>query len=137
MIKKLALVVWGITSLTACSTMFGNATFDKPSHLLFQQKNPDSIVIQIKRDDKLCQGDQLNDQKCPIKFYIDDLKAGDFYVNNKTKYYLSPNDYVLKVKNCAVNCFVSDLKISLNSSKNNMTYTLSLDESDKPYIIQQ
>lgn len=88
MIRSGSLVLLSLL-LTACGTPL--STYNKPSNLLFQQKDGNSNqVIHVYRDNKLCLNDDKNRQVCPINFYIDDFKAGTFYINNKANYYLNP-----------------------------------------------
>ena len=68
-------------SLSACTTLKNQNKYDKPLNLLFINKELNSIPLQVQRDERLCDDDKAHDQNCPIKFYIDDFKAGDFYIN--------------------------------------------------------
>ncbi len=47
------------------------------------------------------QGIQEMKQSCPIHFYIHSIESGKFYINNTAKYYLKPEVYNFKGKNCS------------------------------------
>lgn len=93
--------------------------------------------LNVQRDDRLCEDDKVDDQKCPIKFYIDDFKAGDFYINNTTTYYLKQNEYELTVKNCKEQCKVFHTKININEQLPIVNLVLSIDHEGKPFIINK
>ncbi|ENV33831.1 hypothetical protein [Acinetobacter gerneri] len=137
MLNKLILSLAVVASLTACSTIDSSQKYQKPQHLLFINKEVNSLPLQVSRDDKLCNDDKKDDQNCPIKFYIDDFKAGDFYINNKITYYLKPNEYSLTVKNCNTKCDIYHTKININDTFQNVTLVLSIDENGKPFIINK
>lgn len=134
MIRSGSLVLLSLL-LTACGTPL--STYNKPSNLLFQQKDGNSNqVIHVYRDNKLCLKDDKNRQVCPINFYIDDFKAGTFYINNKANYYLKPDAYVLKVKSCKTECATYVFKLDLNNQLKAPDFKISIDENDKPFITQ-
>ncbi|MBJ9986805.1 hypothetical protein IAE19_15340 [Acinetobacter sp. S40] len=121
--------------LTACVTPFN--MYSKPSNLLFQkQDNTRNQVIHVFRDNKLCLNDDKSRQNCPVSFYIDDFKAGDFYINNKANFYLKPDAYVIKVKSCRTICETYELKLNVNNQLENRDFTISIDSDDKPFIVQ-
>ncbi|MPW44524.1 hypothetical protein [Acinetobacter guerrae] len=121
--------------LTACVTPFNMD--NKPSNLLFQkQDNTRNQVIHVFRDNKLCLNDDKNRQNCPVSFYIDDFKAGDFYINNKANFYLKPDVYVIKVKSCKTVCETYELNLNVNNELENRDFTISIDSDDKPFIVQ-
>ncbi len=64
----------------------------------------DAYKIHVQRDEKLCADDQAKNQKCATKLYIDEFKAGDFYINNSADFYLKEGEYQFKVKNCTTHC---------------------------------
>ena len=120
-------------TLQGCSTL----QYSKPDNLMFHdQKIKNGIQVTVQRDDKLCASDTIDKQNCPISFYIDNFKAGDFYINNRVNYYLKSDKYNLKVKNCTNNsCKSCDVDIkATNQNLNN--FTLSVDEKDFPLILE-
>ncbi|MCU4415109.1 hypothetical protein KTH71_13860 [Acinetobacter sp. WU_MDCI_Axc73] len=120
---------------TACASPLN--VYNKPSNLLFQKKDGNSNQdIHVYRDSKLCLNDDKNRQVCPIDFYIDDFKAGTFYINNKANYYLKPDAYVLKVKSCKTECATYVFKLDLSKQLKVRDFKISMDENDKPFITQ-
>ena len=134
MIRNSSLVLFGLF-LTACTTSFN--TYNKPANLLFQQKDQNkNQVIHVYRDNKLCLNDDKNRQTCPVGFYIDDFKAGTFYINNKANFYLKPDTYVLKVKSCKTKCATYELKLDVNDQLQGRDFKISIDSQDRPFITQ-
>jgi outer membrane protein OmpA-like peptidoglycan-associated protein len=119
-----------IAMLQGCSTLQNS----KPNNLLFQgQKIKNSSKITVQRDEKLCADDTIDKQNCPISFYIDNFKAGDFYINNQANYYLKPEQYNFKVKNCTENSCQS-CEVEINENMKNFTF--SVDEKGLPFILE-
>lgn len=123
--------------ISSCSILNKQNNYKKPIDLLFQNKKIDSIKIHVQRDDKLCKDETDNNQDCPIKLYVDDFKSGEFFTNNEAFYYLKPNEYILKAKNCTNECSKYELKIDLNNQLKYVTYVLSIDNESNPIIIQK
>ncbi|RKG36335.1 cell envelope biogenesis protein OmpA [Acinetobacter guerrae] len=124
-----------VTSLmvTSCASN----SYSKPSALRFQKNTQDyNQLIYVKRDGKLCAGDTKDDQNCPIHFYLDNIESGKFYVNNSAKYYLRPEVYNFKVKNCTgeKNCESCDVDLQLNHLKDR-NFLVSVDDAGKPFIL--
>lgn len=137
MIKSSLLCLSLVVGLSACSTLSPQTKFDKPDNLLFNIKELNTFPLSVQRDERLCEDDKADDQKCPIKLYIDDFKAGDFYINNSTTYYLKANEYELTVKNCKEECQTFHTKINISEQLNNVTLVLSVDHNGKPFIINK
>lgn len=137
MIKYSLLSAIMVVALSACSTFSTQQIFNQPNNLLFNNKKLNTLPISVQRDERLCEDDKPDDQKCPIKFYIDDFKAGDFYINNTTTYYLKPNEYELTVKNCKEECKTSHIKINVGEHLPLVTLILSIDHEGKPFIINK
>ena len=137
MLKRSLLCLSLILGLSACASMQNTKDFEKPTHLLFTDKEINSLPVQVKRDERLCDDEKADDQNCPIKFFIDDFKAGEFYINNTTTYYLKPNEYTLTVKNCKENCVTNHTKIQIDEKLPLVTLVLSIDENGKPFIINK
>ena len=109
--------------------------YQHPSNLKFQSSvNGKTQHLTVIRDEKLCSNETYDDQNCPIKFYVDDIKAGDFYINNSAKLVLKPELYNLKAKNCTDECFVCEAEVDLSKVKENVIH-LSVDESGYPVIL--
>ncbi|MFA3130278.1 OmpA family protein [Acinetobacter pittii] len=132
--SRLSLIIIGVTlGLHGCST----SQYSKPNNSLFQdQKIKNSSRINVQRDEQLCADDTVDKQNCPISFYIDNFKAGDFYINNQANYYLKPEQYNFKVKNCTENsCQSCEVEFNtINEAVNN--FTLSVDEKGFPFILE-
>lgn len=132
--SRLSLIVAGIAVvLHGCST----SQYSKPNNLLFQdQKIENSSRITVQRDEQLCADDTIDKQNCPISFYIDNFKAGDFYINNQANYYLKPEQYNFKVKNCTENSCQS-CEVEINTTNGAVdNFTLSVDEKGFPFILE-
>ena len=134
MLKKILLVSAIALSMTACSLV--PQDYSQPKHLLFQQKKSDTKTVYVERDDKLCAQDRVDQQDCPIDFYIDDFKSGEFFINNTAQYELKNNTYTLKVKNCTKECAVTETEYIVNDQLTNRKLTLSVDANGLPFIIQ-
>lgn len=117
--------------LTSCVS----TQYSKPSDLRFQEKklnNP--FILTVKRDDRLCNEDTENSQKCPIDFYIDNFKSGSFYINNSAQYYLKAETYNFKVKNCTDDsCLSCDIDVVVNKLVKPL-FLLSVTDDGKPFI---
>ena len=137
MLKRSLLCLSLILGLSACASMQNTKDFEKPTHLLFTDKEINSLPVQVKRDERLCDDEKADDQNCPVKFFIDDFKAGEFYINNTTTYYLKPNEYELTVKNCKGKCTTYHTKIQINENLPLVNLILSVDENGKPFIINK
>ena len=135
MLNKLLLVVFSTLVLSACNTINLENKYQKPENLLYQNNKLAYKTITVQRDNKLCKDDTPDSQDCPISLYINDFKAGDFYINNTAKFHLKKDKYILKVKNCLNNCSNSEVKINLKEQLKNVTYILSVDHEQKPIII--
>lgn len=123
------------SSLISCATF--KSHYQQPTHLLFQDKTSEkNQMIQVKRDSKLCADDTAELQNCPVNFYIDDYKAGEFYINNQAQYYLHPNTYTLKVKNCTTECRINELQVDLTTELQNREFVISVDENALPFLTQ-
>ena len=134
MLRAIAAVIC-TTSLISCTTLTSN--YQKPVDLIFQSKTTEkNQMILVSRDQKLCAEDTLEKQDCPINFYIDDYKSGQFYINNQAKYYLQPATYTLKVKNCTTECSTHAINIDLSNGGQNRSFVISVDENAKPFITQ-
>lgn len=132
--SRLSLLVVGVAlGLHGCST----SQYSKPNNLLFQdQKIENSSRITVQRDEQLCADDTIDKQNCPISFYIDNFKAGDFYINNQANYYLKPEQYNFKVKNCTENsCQSCEVEINTTNGAGN-NFTLSVDGKGFPFILE-
>ncbi|MBJ9986763.1 OmpA family protein [Acinetobacter sp. S40] len=130
---KLSLLSIATLGLIGCASN----PYSKPSDLKFQEnKQGNTQIINVKRDDKLCSKDTQNEQNCPIDFYIDSIKAGHFYINNTAKYHLKPEIYNFKVKNCVSGseCKTCDVDLSPDHLKDH-NFILSVDDVGKPFIL--
>lgn len=108
----------------------------QPTDLRFQKKTQENNqVITLKRDGTLCAEDTAEQQNCPINFYIDNIQAGSFYINNSAQYYLKPENYNFKVKNCTTgtDCQSCDVDLAVDQLANN-NFMLSVDGKGKPFI---
>lgn len=107
----------------------------KENSIHFQKKDgTHNKEISVIRDSKLCTKESLDKQNCPIEFYIDSIKSGVFYVNDKNNYYLKSGSYNLKVKNCTdESCKSCDVDLSTDDVGNNQ-FLLSVDNFGKPFI---
>lgn len=121
-------VSWG---LTACVS----SHYSQPSNLRFQEKKQENTqTVNVKRDDKLCEGDTKEKQNCPIDFYIDSIQAGRFYINNSAQYHLKPENYNFKVKNCTEQeCVSCDVDVSTNNL-DERNFLLSVNDEGRPFI---
>lgn len=134
MLRVIAAIIC-TSSLISCATF--NSPYQQPSDLLFQNKTTEkNQMIQVSRDSILCAEDTAELQNCPVSFYIDDYKAGEFYINNQAQYYLHPNTYTLKVKNCTTECRVNEIQIDLNTDIPNREFVISIDENAMPFLTQ-
>lgn len=132
--SRLSILVAGIAvGLHGCSTL----QYSKPNNLLFQdQKIENSSRITVQRDEQLCADDTIDKQNCRISFYIDNFKAGDFYINNQANYYLKPEQYNFKVKNCTESsCQSCEVEINTTNGAGN-NFTLSVDGKGSPFILE-
>ena len=137
MLKRSLLCVSLTASISACSSIAPQDEFSKPKKLLFINNELNTLPLQVQRDERLCDDEKSDDQNCPIKFFIDDFKAGEFYINNSTTYYLKPNEYELTVKNCKEKCDTYHTKIIVGDNIPPIKIVLSLDKNGKPIIINQ
>ena len=137
MLKRSLFSLSLVTALSACSSLQTNNKFDKPTNLLFIDKDLNTLPVQVQRDERLCDDEKADDQDCPIKFFIDDFKAGEFYINNSTTYYLKPNEYELTVKNCKEKCATYHTKIQVDEKLPLVNIVLSIDENGKPFVINK
>lgn len=147
--SPIALITLG---LTACVSQ---PYYSKPQDLKFQQQaKRTNVVLNVQRDGQLCEGEQADQQKCPINFYIDNIQAGRFYINNSASFHLKPESYNFKVKNCKENscqsCEVDlaphalqqlQLQLSVDGSgrpliKNNDQYLICNNNKQKPALVQ-
>lgn len=132
MLKLLASVGVISIGLTGCISN----DYSKPVNLRFQDKNKlNSQVIQVKRNHFLCANDTAEQQDCPIDFYIDSFKSGQFYINNAAQYYLKAETYNFKVKNCNSNeCQSCDVDLQPSELKDK-AFILSVDSDGQPFIL--
>ena len=131
MLRLSLLAVVASLGVVACTS----SPYTKPSDLRFQKKTQENNQpIVLKRDEKLCGGDTAEQQNCPIEFYIDSIKAGNFYINNSAQYALKPESYNFKVKNCTEeSCQSCDVDFAVGQLNNN-EFVLSVDNAGKPFI---
>ncbi len=117
--------------VSACSSMM----YSKPSELRFQEmRSGYSQLLNVKRDGVLCAEDTEGNQNCPIEFYIDSIKAGNFYINNSAQYSLRPETYNFKVKNCTeASCQSCDVDLNVEKLAGN-ELVLSVNTDGKPFI---
>lgn len=106
---------------------------------LYQTKiDNNSQLIQVLRDDKLYKRYQKEDVKdCPIAFYINDKKVGNYLVNEQSSYYLEPGSYIFQVENCQGRCSAYDVEYVVNPDSYPASFVLSVDLSGKPFIIRK
>jgi hypothetical protein len=135
-VKKYSLVSFSCFLMTGCISTTPIKSLTKSDPKIFQTNEKNKEIVMIMRDNKLCKEEEKDKKKCPINFYIDDFKAGTFYVNNEQKYFLQPNKYTIKVKNCTDHCETSELEIDLTNQLQKRNFTLSIDAEDRPFIIQ-
>lgn len=130
---KLSLLGIATLGLVACTSN----PYSKPSNLRFQEnKHGNSQIINVKRDENLCANDTEIAQSCPINFYIDNIQAGRFYINNAATYHLKPEIYNFKVKNCTSGseCKTCDVDLRPDQLKDR-NFILSVDKTGKPFIL--
>ncbi|WP_166172210.1 OmpA family protein [Acinetobacter sp. SA01] len=127
-----AVLVVGPIGLTACISN----PYSQVQNLRFQNATlSNDQLIRVQRDDKLCAEDTLEKQGCPINFYIDNILAGNFYVNNTAKYQLKSESYNFKVKNCTeASCQSCDVDLAIGQLSSN-EFVLSVDNVGKPFIL--
>lgn len=115
----------------ACSSM----VCSKPPELRFQEmKSGYSQLLNVTRDGILCAEDTEGNQNCSIEFYIDSIKAGNFYINNSAQYSLKPETYNFKVKNCTKSsCQSCDIDLSVGKLAST-ELVLSVNADGKPFI---
>lgn len=130
--RKLLLSVSMVTiGLMGCMSN----SYLKPDNLRFQDKNNlKTQVLNVVRDQKLCNDDTVDKQNCPINFYVDDIKAASFYINNTARFYLKPETYNLKVKNCTNECSVCETEINPAEIKD-AKIVLSVDDQGLPFML--
>lgn len=126
--SSIALITLG---LTACVSQ----SYSKPQDLKFQQQaKGNNVVLNVQRDGKLCDGEQADQQNCPINFYIDNIQAGRFYINNSANFHLKPESYNFKVKNCNENsCQSCEVDLAPHALQQ-LKLQLSVDGSGRPLI---
>lgn len=126
--SPIALITLG---LTACVSQ----PYSKPQDLKFQQQaKGNNVVLNVQRDGKLCEGEQADQQNCPINFYIDNIQAGRFYINNSANFQLKPENYNFKVKNCNENsCQSCEVDLAPHALQQ-LQLQLSVDGSGRPLI---
>ena len=131
MLRLSLLAVVASLGVAACTS----SPYTKPSDLRFQKKTQENNQpITLKRDEKLCSGDTAEQQNCPIEFYIDSIKAGNFYINNSAQYALKPETYNFKVKNCTEeSCQSCDVDLNVGKLTSN-EFVLSVNTDGKPFI---
>ena len=124
-----------ITLITLGLTACVSQPYSTPEHLKFQEQVKGSnVVLNVQRDAKLCDGETADQQNCPINFYIDNIQAGRFYINNNAKFQLKPESYNFKVKNCNENsCQSCDVDLEPKALQN-LNFNLSVDEMGQPLI---
>ena len=129
-VSLLAVVVLYL-GVTACVSN----QYSKPSDLRFQEVKPDhSQLLNVTRDGFLCANDTEGNQNCSIEFYIDSIKAGNFYINNSAQYSLKPETYNFKVKNCTeTSCQSCDIDLNVGTLVSN-ELVLSVHADGKPFI---
>lgn len=117
--------------VSACSSM----VCSKPPELRFQEmKSGYSQLLNVTRDGILCAEDTEGNQNCSIEFYIDSIKAGNFYINNSAQYALKPETYNFKVKNCTEeSCQSCDVDLNVGKLTSN-EFVLSVNTNGKPFI---
>ena len=132
--------MWKLSLLTTVISLVvascASDPYSKPSALRFQNnKQGYNQEINVNRDAKLCAGDTRDEQSCPIHFYIDSIESGKFYINNTAKYYLKPEVYNFKVKNCSgeKNCQSCDVDLRPDQLKDR-NFILSVDAAGVPFI---
>lgn len=130
---KLSLFV--VAALSVGVTACASNQYSQPSDVrFFDKKSANTQAITVKRDGQLCADDTADQQNCPITFYIDNIKAGNFYINNSVDYQLKPETYNFKVKNCtAASCQSCDIDLSVGQLSSN-EFVLSVDTQGKPFI---
>lgn len=117
--------------LVACTA----TQYQQPSQLRFQESISDRTqVISVERDHKLCNSETAAEQDCPTQFYIDDIKAGDFYINNSAQFLLKPDTYNLKVKNCTDQCAVCETDVNITEIKD-YKIVLTVDNQGFPLLL--
>lgn len=124
-----------IVALSIGVTACASKQYSQPLDLRFQEsKHENTQTINVKRSSELCAEDTAEKQNCPIKFYIDNIHSGSFYINNSTNYSLKPDVYNFKVKNCiADSCQTCDVDLSVNNLAS-PNFILSVDNAGKPFI---
>ncbi|WP_257219774.1 MULTISPECIES: hypothetical protein [unclassified Acinetobacter] len=130
MYKVLLLLVLICMGGTACVSNYRH-----PSELRFQEmKAGYSTLLNVTRDGFLCADDTEGNQNCPIEFYIDSIKAGNFYINNSAQYSLKPETYNFKVKNCTeASCQSCDIDLNVGKLASN-ELVLSVKADGMPFI---
>ncbi len=108
------------------------------SEMTYQTKqSEDSQLIKVSRDSKAYRRNDNATQDCPITFYINDKKAGDYLVNDHLDYYLMPGTYHLQVKNCQGRCSAYDVDVVVKADMTAPAFVLSVDAKGKPFIIRK
>ena len=132
MIKR-SFAAISVILVTGCSQQTVSPHNNQASRLLFQNNGLNKLQLSVSRDAQLCnaENDQLN---CPISFYIDGFKSGEFNPNNTAIYYLSNNKYTLSVKNCENDCKIDKVEFCVTDDLKNYQLTLSIDENNRPFI---
>lgn len=124
-----------IAPLSACVNTT-QKPYQAPSNLLFQNaSDKNNQQIKVQRDNKLCAEDTAEKQNCPIDFYIDDFKAGTYFINNKATYNLKSDVYNFKVKNCTDKCSTYEIDVKVDDQLQHRDFILSVDDQGKPFII--
>lgn len=130
---RLSLLIFAMSvGLSACTLN----QYSRPHDLRFQKNTREHTqVIRVSRDNKLCPGDIVHAQNCPINFYIDNIEAGQFYIDNSSKYYLKSETYNFKVKNCTSDTGCQSCDVDLRPDQlGDHEFYLSVNDDGKPYI---
>lgn len=131
--SQLQNITFGLLFIGAAT--YAGASYSLPENLRFQdKKHGRNLLVEVTRDKKLCAGETVKDQTCPIYLLIDDMNSGLFYVNNQANYFLKDEKYGFKVKNCTDKCRVCETEIS-PSEPNHKTIRLSIDDQGLPIIL--
>ena len=117
--------------------MTGCVGFDSQPSQDFRVALDNARVVEVIRDGKSAISSSAESQDCPMVFYINNKKVGHFAIYQQDDFYLVPDVYTFRVKNCKGRSSFYSLEVTIWPSSALRQFVLSLDGHGQPLIIEK
>lgn len=102
----------------------------------FRVTSDTAQTVEVFRDGRLSLSSSTGEQDCPTVFYINNERVGRYAIYQHDVFYLEPDIYTFRAKNCNGKSAPNSLDVIISPSNEARHFVLSLDGHGQPLLIE-